>query len=287
MLQPVAAEGVDLFERSEGADLRVDAEAGVAQEIERFGVAAQRRAALDVAHLIREERELAPSGDLRVLLAEGSGRRVAGVGEQALARLALLLVELLECRQRHVDLAPHLDGSRKALALQGQALGHHFDGAHVGGHVLAGDAIAAGGRPRVPPVLVEDRHGQAVDFELTHEIDVARDVALHALAPRQELLEGEGVVERHHRSAVAHGREGRGVRSGAHLLSGRVGRHQVGVCLLDRPQLADQGVVLGVGDLGVVELVVADVVMFDLLPQLFGSGSRVAGSHEFEPTAGV
>src|SRR5205085_10769238 len=107
MLEPVAAEGVDLFEGPEGTDLQVDRQPGVAQEIERLGVAAQRRAALDVTYLIREERELAPSGDLRVLLAQRPGRRVAGVGEQALARLALLLVELLECRQRHVDLAPH------------------------------------------------------------------------------------------------------------------------------------------------------------------------------------
>ena len=37
---------------------------------------------------------------------------------------------------------------------------------------------------------------------------------------------------------------------------------------LERPQLADQRVVLGVGDLGLVELVVALVVVRDQLAQL-------------------
>ena len=57
---------------------------------------------------------------------------------------------------------------------------------------------------------------------------------------------------------------------------GESGHHQVGVLGLDGPQLAHQGVVLGVGDLGIVEPVVAVVVVRDQGPQLLGPGHRVA-----------
>src|SRR5687768_8046133 len=47
--------------------------------------------------------------------------------------------------------------------------------------------------------------------------------------------------------------------------------------LLDGGQLADEGVVGGVGDLGVVQLVVADVVVLDLGSELLGPADRVLG----------
>ena len=47
--------------------------------------------------------------------------------------------------------------------------------------------------------------------------------------------------------------------------------------LLEGAQLAHEGVVLGVGDLGFVELVVADVVVLDLLTQLGDACSGVHG----------
>ena len=52
----------------------------------------------------------------------------------------------------------------------------------------------------------------------------------------------------------------------------RVGRGQLGVVGLELAQLADQGVVVGVGDLRVVVHVVALVVVLDQLPQLDGPG---------------
>ena len=65
--------------------------------------------------------------------------------------------------------------------------------------------------------------------------------------------------------AVTHGREGRRVGRGADLLRRRLGCDELGVRLFDLAQLADQDVVLGVGDFRVVELVVPDVVVLDLL----------------------
>ena len=57
-------------------------------------------------------------------------------------------------------------------------------------------------------------------------------------------------------------------RRTAHALRRAVGRHQLGVLLLDREQLALELVELGVGDDRVVEDVVAVIVLRDLLAQL-------------------
>lgn len=45
--------------------------------------------------------------------------------------------------------------------------------------------------------------------------------------------------------------------------------------LLEGPQLDDEGVVLGVGQLGRVELVIEAVVVLDGRPELVGAGGRV------------
>ena len=59
--------------------------------------------------------------------------------------------------------------------------------------------------------------------------------------------------------------------SAADPLGGRVGGDQLGVLGLERAQLVEQRVVLVVADLGVVERVVAVVVVVDLLAQLGGA----------------
>ena len=184
----------------------------------------------------------------------------------------LALVQRDEGGGRHVDLAAHLDRRRDLLPLE--LLGDGVDRLHVGGDVLADPAVAPGRAPDELAALVEERHGDAVDLQLAHVGDVARDVALHALAPRRQLVEREGVVERHHRHLVLDGGELR-ARGAADLLRRRVRRPQLGVLLLDGPQLDDEGVVLGVGDLRRVELVVLPVVVLDGRPELVGAGDRV------------
>ena len=103
------AEGVDLLEGAEGADLGVHRQPRLGQQLQGLGMAGETGAALDGAHLVGEHRELPAGGDLGVLLAQGAGARIAGIGEQAQAGLALALVELLEGGDRHVHLAPHLE----------------------------------------------------------------------------------------------------------------------------------------------------------------------------------
>ena len=200
----------------------------------------------DLAQLVGPERQLAAGRDPRVLLAQRARGRVAGVDEQPLAGLLLAPVQLLERGDGHVDLAPHLEHVRGAGR---QPLGDDGDGGDVGGDVLADLAVAAGGGLHQAAALVAEAHGQPVDLELA---DVARrrtaEAPADARAPRRELRPVEGVVQAHHRHAVDDGRE-RGRRPALHPLRRRVRHDQVGVLLLQRPQLDQQGVVLGVGHL--------------------------------------
>jgi hypothetical protein len=122
-----------------------------------------------------------------------------------------------------------------------------------------------------PPPLVGERHGNAVDLRFARERQ-GREIELgdepdQPLGPAAQLGFGLRVVEAHHRDLVPDLRE-QGRRGGANPEARRVGRDQFRVIGLDRPQLAHQRVVLGVGDLGAVEHVVPLVVMIDERAQL-------------------
>ena len=79
---------------------------------------------------------------------------------------------------------------------------------------------------------------------------------------------------------MAHRRERRSIGGSSDFLGGRVGGDELGIRLFDRPQLADEGVVLGIGDLRVVELVVPEVVVLNLLAQIGSACGGVAFGHE-------
>ena len=90
-----------------------------------------------------------PAAELRGL----TNRRSPGLG--------LAPVEVLEGGDRHVDLAAHLEHARgRAARPRVETIGHGGDGGHVGGHVLAGDAVAPGGGLDEPAPLVGERDGQ-------------------------------------------------------------------------------------------------------------------------------
>ena len=115
-----------------------------------------------------------------------------------------------------------------------------------------------------PPALVAQRHGEAVDLQLARRSRTVAAVAELGQPPGRgarptpcSSSTSNGVVERHHRHAV-HDRGERGARRAADPLGRRVGRDQLGVgCSSSALQLAHQRVVLGVGDLGLVQVVVA------------------------------
>ena len=276
LVLPGAAVLVDGFERVEGADLGVHRQAEVAEHVEGLVVARELGAAFDLTELVAPDRELARRGDLRVLLTQRAGRRVARVREEPIAGLGLTLVQGVEGGDRHVHLAPHLEHLRCSF----EAVGKRLDRLHVRGHVLARAAVTTGRGLHEPSAFVAHRHREAVDLELADEAHRAGagrgQAALRARAPGDELVERERVVERHHRHAVGDRSEGRRRRA-AHELGGRVRRHDLGELVLEPAQLAHQRVVVRVADLGIVERVIALVVVPDLVSKRVDPGGDLVG----------
>ena len=95
------------------------------------------------------------------------------------------------------------------------------------------------------------------------------------------ILLGEGIVEREHRHLVHHLPEG-GARRARHALRRGVRRDQLGVLRLQRAQLLHQPVVLGVGNLRLIEHVVAVIVLRYLRTQLGSARCRLV-CHEAAP----
>ena len=225
-------------------------------------------AADHLAELVHPEREVAFGGDRRVLLAQAAGGGVARVDEQPLPVGRGDLVHPLEAGHWQVDLAPDLQHVRYHGALRRpQALGDRADGRHVRRDVLAHPPVAAGRGLDVAAALVPDAHRHAVDLQLAH---VAHGLPGQAprdpLPPCRQLVLGHRVVEAHHRHAV----DDRGeehARRAPDGLTGRVRDDQLRVGRLEIAQLPHEQVEVAVGDLRVVELVVAAVVVGDELAQ--------------------
>ena len=272
MRDGLLAESVHRVDGVERLDVFVDRKTERAQPVERLLVRPQRGTALLHAELVRKERQIARRGDARVLLAQAARRRVPGVGEQPASGFALPTVELLERRERHEDLAPHLEPRRNARPAQlPRDRSYRVD---VCGHVFAGVAVTPSGAPHQSAVLVEERDREAVELRLADEAHRIGDHLLDASAPGQQLVTLERIVEREHGDHMAHGSE-RGRERCADLAQRRVGRSQPGVTLLELLQLANQLVELGVGDLGIVIAEVPLAVITDLRRQLDGTSRHI------------
>ncbi len=169
-----------------------------------------------------------------------------------------------------------------------EPVGDGADGGHVGGDVVPGPPVTACRRLHQATILVEEGHGQPVDLELAHEgrLGGLGCDARHAVEPRVELVDAERVVEAHHGRAVLHRREEQGGSTGD-AAGGGIGAHELGVGVLEQAQLTDQVVVVGVGDLGGVELVVTLVVVRDQAAQLFDPARRTARSARLAPIARI
>ncbi len=156
------------------AGIGADREAGLLQlgqrgRLRRGRPVALGRRPLDHADLIGPEVQRAQRRDPRILLAQRAGRRVAWVDEEALSQLGLALVHCLELRHRHVDLAAHLEHLGVEPARLGQCRRYVLDRAHVGGHVLTGNAVAPRGRLHQAATLVRQRHRHPVDLRFAGE----------------------------------------------------------------------------------------------------------------------
>ncbi|MHC2628555.1 hypothetical protein ACVME5_001209 [Bradyrhizobium liaoningense] len=190
--------------------------------------------------------------------------RISRIGENGAAFRLLPLVERQEGLLGHVDLAAHLADVRDVAALQ--LLRHVFEGADVGGDVLADRAVAARCGSDELAALVTQRHREAIDLRLGGEIDlivVELQESHDAADEVAHILFGKGVVERQHGNGMPDFLEA-ARRRRADLLGGRVRGDELGKARLDRVEALTQRVVLGVGDGGRVLLIVALVVPLDL-----------------------
>ncbi|CAB4906100.1 unannotated protein [freshwater metagenome] len=223
------------------------------------------------ADAVHQQTQRAGGGDAGVLLPQRPRRGVARVGERRLAGLDLRGVDLGEGGHREVDLAAHLD---ELGDVAGELLRHVGPGGHVGGDVLAGDAVAAGGRADQPAALVDQVDGQPVDLELAQVAGAGGAVPVGARGPRRQLVGVEGVVQALHALEVGDRGERR-AEAAVDLLAGRLRGDQGRVLGLQGLELAHQLVVLAVADLRGVLHVVREGQPVELLGQL---GVPVAGA---------
>ena len=213
-------------------------------------------------------------------------------GEVARVRIALLPLEVagrvdpVELGKGHEDLAADLDKLRHGrLRCSLQLPRKPPDRQHVGRHVVALDAVAAGDGAHELALLVGQADREAVDLRL-HDVGQV----LPSQEPRQARVEfaklglGVRVVEALHRLAVPHGRETLGPVV-ADLRRGRMRPRRlsgVGEFGLEVRQVPLQEVVLVVADLRARLAVVALVMPGHLRAQGgdfllgFGRGHRGA-----------
>lgn len=219
------------------------------------------------------EVELAVGGDGGVEDAEGAGGGVARVGVAGEAFLLAVGVEFLEGGVGHDDFSAGFELGAVAADFEGEAA----DGAGVGGDVFAFGAVAAGEGELEAAARVLGREGEAVEFEFGYVLEgfVAEEVA-DALVEGAELGFVEGVVEAEHRGGVGEFDEAFAGGS-TDALGGGVGGDERGVGLFEGLELAHEGVVLGVGELGLIEDVIEVFVVAEILAELLNF------AHEGQP----
>ena len=217
----------------------------------------------------------------RVDLPHGARGGIARVDEELASERLLPRIQLGEVAPRHVDLAAHLEhGGRMPTA---QPVRYGPDRPDVRRDVLADLAVAAGRRHGEATVLVADAYRQPVELQLGHVLDRRRPVGKSQVAAhtgielRCRTCGGVGLrADREHRHDMPHrGEIGPGCAADA--LRRRVRRHETGILRLERLQLPEQRVVLGVGDGRRVQHVIAAIVLGDLPPERRGpcdSGRR-------------
>ena len=213
-----------------------------------------------------------------VELAQRAGGGVARIREGLEALLGAARVQALEGAIGSTT-SPRTETRAAGFGVPASASGRLGHSLQVRGHVLADAPVAARRADREHAVLVDELDAGAVELRLGHVLDRRS----RPEQPADALVEGaqlglvHRVVEREHRHRVRDRGEALGRRR-AHALGRRVGPAQLRVRRLELGELAEQPVVLGVGDLGPVERVVEAVVAADLLDQEVDALARVRGS---------
>ena len=224
-------------------------------------------------HRVGVELERIPLHLGGVVPAERAGGRVARVREDRVAVRLAPRVESLEPFPRDEHLAPDLHEGRRRLDVEPQR--HVPDRGEIRRDVLTHSAVATGESLTQHAVHVDERRRDAVELRL----DVP-DELLALLEPEEAvdlgrevpgLVLGAEALDRQHRNHVPHLLEAAAFGERCPHPPGRaVDRSQLRMLLLERLQLAEERVVLGVGDLGPALVVVDEVVPPDLGAQSLG-----------------
>jgi len=214
-----------------------------------------------------EKTQGARGGDGRVLLPKRAGRGIARIGEDLAAGRFLPLIERREVRLRHINLAAHFEHVGRIA----DHLGNVGNRPRVGGDVLADGAVSPRRGKHQLPGFVAQRARQAVDLRFRGDRDqLVRGERQESPNPRDEfddLLVGKRIVDAEHRLGMGNLREARSGGRRAQPLRRRIRPHELRKAHLQLAVLADECVVLGIGDLGRVTVVVQPVVTRDFLRQ--------------------
>ena len=277
LLAPLGEERADLLRVRRHRAVRVHGEAQAHERVERLDLRRRGAVALPPGDGVEEDREAPARRLARVEQAERTRRRVARVREEGLPRLLPQGVERPEGGLAEVDLAADLEEARRP---GGQPEREDADRPHVRRDVLSRRPVSARGASHEDALLVDEGDGEAVDLQLADDLrERTVEAVRHAGQPRVEPRLVVRVVEREERHLVPDVRE---VVDGgpSDAAGGRVGGDDLRVRLLDREELAGEGVVLAVADFGPGESVVEVLVPAELVAQLGGAqdrGVRVLG----------
>ncbi len=227
-------------------DVRADGEPPVRQQLQLLIEAVGEPGAVDPADAVAHEGQRPRGSDARVQLAQAAGGGVARVHERLVPLAFQPFVEFVETRTGQHHLAPDLDELRRIFG--GQPQRQIADGARVGRDVLAGDPVAAGRRAHHDAGLETQIERRAVEFRLgaINQFVDARPLAGPSIELGQ-LIVVEAVRQRQHRRRMVDRLEGVHRRC-ADALGWRIGRDERRIFGLQRFQLAEQPVVLGVRD---------------------------------------
>ena len=162
----------------------------------------QRRGAFDLPQAVEHDVQRALGDDARVELLERAGGGVARIGKQLLAGRLAFRVQLLEAGLGQVDFAAHFEQARAGFpespprSCRRGAVRDAADGPQIGGDVVPGGAVAAGGAAGEDALLVAQVDGHAVDLGLDDPFErFARQEPLDAVDELAQLLLRIGVVQ--------------------------------------------------------------------------------------------
>ncbi|OPZ83916.1 MAG: hypothetical protein BWY76_02065 [bacterium ADurb.Bin429] len=268
---PGVAEFQHLLRARRQPEMRIHRQAGIADEGEQLSMRVESEVTA-LAQRVAEDGEFARGCYAGIELAHRAGGGVARIGEGRFAALLTLSVDAVELGAGEVHLAANLDDAAQ-VGNRAQPQRHGGDGADIPRDVLALHPVAAGGGGDQRAVHVGERHREAVNLQFADigHIRLRLQPALHPAVKIEELLVPEGVAQREHRRAVAHGTELLRRRR-SHPLRGRRRRHQLRMRRLQRLQLAQQRIVLRIRYLRRVQHVIPVIMPFDFGPQVLGAG---------------